>query len=96
MGRLALPLLAQRGHLLLWSPVCLGLGIGGYFALPAEPTGGQVGLALGAAMLALVAARLAGEALGPLFIGLALVLGGGALGWARTAHMAAPVLDFRY
>ncbi|MBY6047748.1 ComEC/Rec2 family competence protein [Vannielia litorea] len=93
---MALPFLAQRGHLLLWTPVCLGLGIGGYFSLAEEPSGGQVSLALAAACAALVLARLAGEALAPLFVALALVLAGGALGWARTALVAAPVLDFRY
>lgn len=96
MGRLALPFLAQRGHLLLWAPVCLGLGIGLYFGLPVEPTGGQVTIAMAAAGLALVAGLLAGELAGPVLLGLALVLCGGSLGWARTAWVAVPVLDFRY
>ncbi len=96
LGRLALPFLAQRGHLLLWVPVCLGLGVGGYFALDQEPTGGQASVALAAGLAALVLARLAGEMVAPLFVALALVLFGGALGWARTAMVAAPVLDFRY
>lgn len=30
-------LLAQRGQLFCWVPVCLGIGIGGYFGLPIEP-----------------------------------------------------------
>ena len=30
-------LLAQRGHLFCWTPVFLGIGIGGYFMLPSEP-----------------------------------------------------------
>ncbi|QDC09319.1 ComEC/Rec2 family competence protein [Oceanicola sp. D3] len=96
MGRLALPFLAQRGHLLLWSPVCLGLGIGCYFSLLSEPTGGQISVAVAAAFAALILARLAGEMAGPLFLALALVLCGGALGWLRTAMVAAPVLEFRY
>ncbi|MBS8228365.1 ComEC/Rec2 family competence protein [Vannielia litorea] len=91
-----MPFLAQRGHLLLWAPVCLGLGIGGYFALTQEPTGGQISVALAAAVASLLLARLAGEALAPVFLAMALVLCGGALGWARTAMVAAPVLDFRY
>ncbi|MCO6381621.1 ComEC/Rec2 family competence protein [Oceanicola sp. 502str15] len=96
MGRLALPLLAQRGHLLLWSPVCLGLGIGGYFSLLQEPAGAQVGLAGAAALAGLLLARLAGEGLAPVFAALALVLFGGVLAWARTADVAAPVLGYRY
>ena len=27
----------QRGYLMPWAPVCFGLGIGLYFALPVEP-----------------------------------------------------------
>lgn len=95
-GRLALSFLSQRGQLLLWAPVCLGLGIGGYFSLPVEPDGGQIALVLTAAGAALVLAWRAGEAFGPLLVAVALVLGGGALAWARSATVAAPVLDFRY
>ncbi|SIN97468.1 ComEC/Rec2 family competence protein [Vannielia litorea] len=80
----------------MWTPVCLGLGIGGYFSLGEEPTGGQAAIALTAALAALGLARLAGDLLAPLFVALALVLAGSALAWARTASVAAPVLDFRY
>lgn len=37
LGWLDLVLLRQRGHLLPWVPVCLALGIGGYFSWPEEP-----------------------------------------------------------
>ena len=36
-ARIAALVDAQRPHLALWSPVFLALGIGLYFALPAEP-----------------------------------------------------------
>ncbi|TDK49893.1 competence protein, partial [Antarcticimicrobium luteum] len=36
-ARLDAALDRQRGHLFPWAPVCLGLGIGFYFTLAAEP-----------------------------------------------------------
>ena len=86
----------QRGHLFPWVPVCLALGIGGYFALPVEP-----------GAMALAATALAG--LGALALGLRGPEGGRPLGLAaalvalgllaaalRTASVAAPVLPFPY
>ncbi len=89
-------LLVQRGHLFPWVPVCLALGIGGYFALPVEPTTPAYAAVLG---------------IGALCLGLALRWPGGlaSLGWAaalaalgfglaglRTHQVAGPVLDWRY
>ncbi|WP_240722729.1 ComEC/Rec2 family competence protein [Poseidonocella sp. HB161398] len=86
----------QRGHLFPWVPVMLALGIGGYFALPAEP--GPAGLAAAAALAVLGAAASlrAPEGIAPLVLGLALVAAGGALAAWRTQSVAAPVLSFRY
>ena len=42
----------QRGHLLPWAPVALGLGLGLYFALPVEPGRGAVFLLAGLSGLA--------------------------------------------
>ncbi|WP_373352938.1 ComEC/Rec2 family competence protein [Pseudoroseicyclus sp. CXY001] len=88
---------AQRGHLLLWVPVCLGAGIGFYFALPVEPS------RLGWAALALVGALLAGGAWlgrgrlgGALALALVLASLGAGLAGARVAAVAEPVLGFRY
>ncbi len=95
-GPVSAALLAQRGHLFGWVPVCLGLGIGGWFALDAEPgLAGYAGLAALAA-LALGLTRAAGDAAAPLWVGLALVCGGFGLAGARGHAVAAPILEFRY
>lgn len=86
----------QRGHLFGWVPVCVAIGIGLYFQLPAEPSllaaallavGGLAGLALGVWRPARI---------GPVAIGVGLVALG--LTWAavRANSVAAPTLDFRY
>ena len=85
----------QHGALLPWVPVCLGCGIGIYFALPAEPRQG-LWLATAATMLAalLLAWRLAPTR--PLLLALALAAAGFGLAGYRTADVAEPVLPFRY
>ena len=88
--------LAQRGHLFGWVPVCLGLGIGFYFAAPAEPGGLDFAVlgAFGLAALALV--RPLGPVFGPVALAVALVTAGFGLTAARAHAVAAPVLGFRY
>ncbi|EAR51521.1 Putative Competence protein [Oceanicola granulosus HTCC2516] len=77
-------------------PVCLGAGIGIYFALPVEPgPWARAGLAALAPALAL-AARRAGLLAGPVLLALALVAAGVSLASARAHAVAAPVLGFRY
>lgn len=89
-------LLAQRGHLLPWAPVALGVGIGAYFALPVEP-GVVAWCVVGAVfLLALQGSCRSGPAVVPLLLGLALAAAGAGLAGARTWMVAAPVLDFRY
>lgn len=85
-----------RGSLLPWAPVCLSLGIGGYFALRIEP-GTTFLLAVGsfAAVLALAAMRRRDLFRMPL-IAAALVLAGLVLAATRAHLVAAPVLPFRY
>ncbi len=96
LARAEAALHAQRGHLFLWAPVCLGLGIGIYMGLRTEP-GWPAWLVVGSAgLLALVAGSRAGQAWAPLFLGLALVAGGAGLAGLRTHAVAAPVLSFRY
>ena len=87
---------AQRGALLPWVPVCLGIGIGCYFALMTEPPV-EVWGAMGLVALALAG----GVALGgllrrPVLLALLLVLAGFLLAGARTYLIAEPVLGFRY
>lgn len=85
----------QRGALFPWVPVCLGIGIGGYFTLPVEPSsmawaGLAVVLALGIGALCLGAWRW------PWIAALVLIGTGAGLGGIRTATVEAPVLAFRY
>ncbi len=96
LPRVEAALVAQRGRLFLWAPVCLGLGIGLYLGAPMEPGASAWGALGVAGLLALVAARRAGQAWAPLLLGLALVAGGAGLAGLRTHAVAAPVLAFRY
>ena len=62
-------LLAQRGSLLHWVPVCLAVGIGLYFSQRVEP-GTAVYIGVGLVALAGIAlARMLGEAAAPLSLG---------------------------
>lgn len=89
-------LAAARGSLLPWAPVFLSLGIGGYFALPAEPgpavwaaAGGGLGLAGLLGLRGHVLTRVPA-------IAIALVAAGLLLAVWRAQSVAAPVLTFRY
>ncbi|MDP5360394.1 MAG: competence protein ComEC family protein, partial [Paracoccaceae bacterium] len=89
-------LLAQRGALIGWVPVCLGIGIGLYFGLRQEPDL-LVMLWLGLAIICLaVLARLVHVAYAPLVVALLLILAGVGLAKWQTDAAAAPVLGFRY
>ncbi len=89
-------LLAQRGSMFGWVPVCLGIGIGCYYALGQEPDlFSMIGVGFAALALA-VAARLANVAYAPLLIALVLVFTGIGLAKWRTEMVAAPTLGFRY
>ncbi len=86
----------QRGHLFGWVPVCLAIGIGGFFGLPIEPGRTAILATAGLCALAALAARRAPEALAPMLAGLALIAAGGLLAAARTHAVAEPPLSFRY
>jgi len=88
--------LAQRGSLVLWVPVLLGLGMGLYFALRDEPEPWQLGVVALAGLGLLGLSLRLGDLLAPLAFGAALVAGGLALAGARAHQIAAPVLEFRY
>ncbi|HKB95462.1 MAG TPA: hypothetical protein VKB94_01360, partial [Rhizomicrobium sp.] len=81
---------AERDRWPLWLPVALGVGAGGYFALPVEPSAALgwtlLGLALAAAVLAVL-----GQARWPLALLAALLLGFG-LAKLRESMIATPVL----
>ncbi|WP_422074314.1 ComEC/Rec2 family competence protein [Tranquillimonas rosea] len=85
----------QRGALVCWVPVCLGAGIGAYFALPVEPAP----WALGAGALILLACAVAGRRVAarmPPAVALWLICAGLALAGARSLWVAEPVLGWRY
>ena len=92
----AAALRAQRGRLVLWVPVCLGLGIGTWFALGAEPGPWSYAALVAAALALALLAHRAGEALAPVPWALALVAAGVVLAGARAHMVAEPVLGFRY
>ncbi|HHS94836.1 MAG TPA: ComEC family competence protein [Rhodobacterales bacterium] len=88
------------GRLLLFAPLCLGLGVGAYFRLPVEPTLRDwlvilfAALALGSGGLRLMRGRYAG--IGILALGLATILAGLLVAGLRSEVVRAPVLSFRY
>ena len=89
-------LLAQRGGLIGWAPVCLAIGIGTYFGLGQEPGLLEMtGLAVLAVAFAAVS-RFVGVAYAPLMIALVLICAGIGLAKWRVDAVAAPVLNFRY
>ncbi|MFX0544190.1 ComEC/Rec2 family competence protein [Roseovarius sp. S1116L3] len=89
-------LLLQRGHLIGWAPVCLGIGIGLYFTLPAEPVWPAYLALAGLIALLLWLSRKMGQAAAPLAIGAALIIAGALLAGARAHQVAGPVLGWRY
>lgn len=96
LGIIENALLAQRGHLFCWTPVCLGIGIGGYFSLRFEPDLMIfAALSMGLAVLLMIA-RLTNVAVAPLLIAIVLIGIGATTAKLRTEITAAPVLGFRY
>ncbi|MDJ0821439.1 MAG: ComEC/Rec2 family competence protein [Paracoccaceae bacterium] len=89
-------LLGQRGHLFPWAPVCMALGIGGYFALRFEPAELLLWGALGFAVCGMLAAMRLGAVSGPLILALSFAAFGFGLAGLRAHQVAGPLLDFRY
>lgn len=87
---------AQRGALFGWVPVCLAIGIGGYFSLGFEPTVLQLGCIGALGVFWALLARLLPEPLGPFAVAGMLVCAGVLLAAARAHSVAGPVLEFRY
>jgi competence protein ComEC len=89
-------LLAQRGRFIGWVPVCLGIGIGTFFALRTEPDFVVLsGMAIIAVFL-FIASRVVSTPWAPLLIALMLVVTGVGIAKLRVATVDAPVLTFRY
>ncbi|MBU6474938.1 MAG: ComEC/Rec2 family competence protein [Alphaproteobacteria bacterium] len=93
-GRIGDFFLSQRDRWVLWAPVALGLGVGGYFSLAAEPPAWAGGM-----LLVLLAALLAPFARNRAAVLLWLPFFLAALGFAaaqlRAHAVAAPVLEYR-
>lgn len=96
MRRFADPFAALHGHLFAWVPVFLGLGIGLYFSLMAEPDIRVYLAAAGAALIFAGLWRLGPLPFRPAALGLLLVAAGLLLAGGRAHLVASPVLGFRY
>lgn len=87
---------AQRGTLLLWMPLALALGIGGYFGLPWEPEFSHYFLALVATAVPALGLLFWRREMSATSIFIALI----AIGFIAAGHAAnrksEPVLSFRY
>ena len=95
-GRFAALVAGQRGHLFLWSPVCLAIGIGTWFSLRFEPGPAEYLAGLIAAAALVAGARRMPEPARPLAVGAALILVGAVLAGVRAERIDAPVIGFRY
>ncbi len=86
----------QRQNFILWVPVALAFGIGGYFSFPFEPAAWMSwGLASGQLALLWLIWRVSGPV--RLLILILFVLNSGYLAAVyRSAAVAAPILGFRY
>ncbi len=86
----------QRGALMPWSAVSFGAGVGWYFTLTWEPVSHQLWMLGFVALMLLCASML--KPIQPvriLVISLVLIISGFCAGALRTAHVAAPVLEYR-
>lgn len=95
-NHVATVLLAQRGGLICWVPVCLAAGVGGYFSLGSEPGMSFLAVLAVAAALLLLSNRALPEPVAPLAFGVALCLIGALLAAGRAHSVAGPVLGWRY
>ena len=89
-------LLAQRGALIGWVPVFLGVGIGIYFSLGEEPSASVFMLLAFACVALWFTSRWFSVAYAPLALALILIAVGAGLAKWRTESVSAPVLTFRY
>ena len=96
LGGLSACLAAQRGALMPWSAVMLGLGVAIYFALPWEPQRAGFAATALVMVLAVVGAIRWRAGIGPLFVAVAMIALGVLAAGYRSHSLAQPVLTFRY
>lgn len=96
LGLIAQSIDLQRGHLVLWVPVCLAIGIGIYFSLRFEPDATVWYALVGLAVFLTFVSRFAPSTVAPILIGLALIISGASLAKLRVEQVRAPILEFRY
>ncbi|MBM2291203.1 ComEC/Rec2 family competence protein [Sulfitobacter pseudonitzschiae] len=89
-------MLTQRGHLFHWVPVCLAMGIGGFFVLRFEPSGMMLAGTAALAGALWLLGRQMDEAFRPIPFALVLMLAGALLAAVRAHSVAGPVLGWRY
>lgn len=89
-------MLTQRGHLFHWVPICLAMGIGGFFVLRFEPSGMMLAAAAALAGALWLLGRHMNEAFRPIPFALVLMLAGALLAAVRAHSVAGPVLGWRY
>ncbi|WP_278921556.1 ComEC/Rec2 family competence protein [Pseudophaeobacter profundi] len=86
---------AQRGHLLAWGPVCIGLGIGSFFCLKRDPDA----LIFGSLFLTMIVALFfirKSDIRGMLAMAIFLAGLGFCITASRSYQVSAPILSFRY
>ncbi|KPP87848.1 MAG: competence protein ComEC [Rhodobacteraceae bacterium HLUCCO07] len=95
-GRIEAAVLAQRGHLFPWVPVCMAFGIGLYFGLQVEPPRLVLPVIACGVVLGALLTRYAGAFWAPFIWAAVLVSFGFALAMTRTHILEDPVLGWRY
>ena len=86
---------AERTRWALWLPVCLGIGVGGYFSLPNEPGIFTGPLATLMTALAGWALRRHGGVIFVVMVALTTMCAGFSIAQLRTAAVDAPILAKR-
>lgn len=86
----------QRGHLMPWIPVLMGMGIGLYFQAPSEPGAAVYGGVICALVLLALCMRRYGPRAVPVLMVFFVILTGFGLAGLRAHLVSAPVLGFRY
>ncbi|UWR23760.1 ComEC/Rec2 family competence protein [Sulfitobacter sp. S190] len=96
LAAIAQSVLAQRGVMFCWVPVCLAIGIGLYFQITWEPSVRLLWGLGGVALLGTAMAWRSNELVSPVFVALTLVLIGFVLAGVRANQVAGPRLEWRY